>query len=538
MKVLLIALNSRINHKAPALWCLKAYCESKYPYMDIEIREYNINDPEGWLIGEIYLTGADLIAFSSYIWNIELVKKIGPEIAKLLPDSSIILGGPEVSFEEDFSELPFADYILKGAGEEIFSTLLFDIHKGRAEPKSIIDAGNKVTDFSKYPSPYTEEYFQSFTKQMPIDKMLVYYESSRGCPFSCAYCLSSVSTGLFFLPLERVFREIKLFVSKGVKTLKFVDRTFNAVPERAKKILEFISSLDTDCTFHFEVAADLFTDELFSVIAALPKKRVQFEIGIQSTNEDTLCAVSRKTDTPKILANIRRLLENQNCHVHVDLIAGLPHDDVQSFAEAFNACFEVRPHMLQLGFLKLLKGSKLRKESGKYEYIFQDFAPYEVQKSNVMSISQLLFLKEIEEVFDKFYNTGMFSNSIFHAAEHIFQSSFELFSALALFCRGRHIRLSLKNSYTLLFDFLREHTKPEIAAHYIKLDCLTYDMKGSLPDDIKENRHKDIERDFRFVQGYRNVRAEYFDLDKTMRIFIYDDKDSITKEHKILIYEK
>ncbi|MDR1631264.1 MAG: B12-binding domain-containing radical SAM protein [Oscillospiraceae bacterium] len=536
MKVLLVALNSKNIHKAPALWCLKAYCEKQNPTAAIALREFSINEPPGRLIGEIFRSGADVVSFSCYIWNIELVNKIAPEVAKLLPGAHIVLGGPEVSFENDFSSFPFAHFIIKGAGEEAFSALLQRIENRIAGEKQLIAAGERGY-FSRYPSPYTEDYFQSFSQDMPIGRMLIYYESTRGCPFSCAYCLSSVSEGVQALPLERVFADLRLLVERGAKCIKFVDRTFNANKARAAEIFAFLEGLETGCAFHFEVAADLFDDALLMLIAALPKGRAQFEIGIQSTNEQTLCAVSRKTDIDKAFRNIKRLVAMQNCHVHVDLIAGLPYEVVETFAKAFDACFAVRPHMLQLGFLKLLKGSRLRDESEGLSYLYSNFAPYEVLKSNAMGPDELLFLKEIEEVFDKFYNTGMFPNTIDFAAGRLFASPFSLFGALAEFCRGKNIKLSLKYSYALLLEFLRERTGFETAAHYIKLDCLTFDPKGMLPDAIPQNRRKDIERELRHSRGFRNVRAEYFELDDALRVFVYDEKDRITKAHRVLLVD-
>lgn len=534
MNVLLIALNARNIHKAPALWCLKAYCEKENPDVGVRLLEYSMNEPPGHLIGEIFRHGGDVIAFSCYIWNIELVRKIAPEIKKLLPASRIVLGGPEVSFESDFSAFPFADFILKGAGEESFSALVKAIANETAGERRLMDS-IQTQPFAGYPSPYTEDYFRSFSNDMPISQMLIYYESTRGCPFSCAYCLSSVTEGVSSLPLERVFSDLRLLVAKGAQCVKFVDRTFNANKARAAAIFAFLADLDTNCVFHFEVAADLFNESLLAAIAALPKGRAQFEIGIQSTNEQTLCAVSRKTDIDKALKNIHRLVAPKNCHVHVDLIAGLPYDTVATFAQAFDACFSVRPHMLQLGFLKMLKGSKLREESEAYRYLYQDFAPYEVLKSNTMGPNELLFLKEVEDVFEKFYNTGMFQHTVDFAVSQLFETPFALFSALAEFCRGKNIRRSLKNSYALLLEFLAGYTDFAAAAHYIKIDCLTFDPKGMLPDAIVQNRRKDLEKELRHAKGLQNIRMEYFEYDDTLRAFVYDEKDVITKAHTVFL---
>lgn len=535
MKILLTALSAKHIHKTLAPWCIKSYCDSIINNVEIAVEEYTINDELINITNSIYKKNPDVIGLSCYIWNIEYVTKLAEVIKKFLPYVTIIIGGPEVSFAESIEEYPFADYVIKGAGEEAFADLIISLQNDTV-PKERLIKSKCTKSFADYPSPFTKEYFDSFAKwkMNDISNQLVYYESSRGCPFSCAYCLSSITLGVQFLPLERVKKELNMFVSAGALCVKFVDRTFNADKKRAKEILKYILKMNTNCTFHFEVAADLFDDEMLEIIAKMPVNRVQFEIGIQSTNDETLKQVQRKTNLDKVLKNVKRLVEMNNCHVHVDLIAGLPFEDMASFSKAIDACLAVKPHMLQLGFLKLLKGSALRKNSNNWQLNYNPFPPYQIISTHKMSTDEIINLQLIETVIDKFYNSGMYINTLTYAIENLFDTWYELFSKLSFYCANKNIKMSLKNSYTLLMIFLYDYASKETVWHYIKLDCLTFDFKTQLPDDIKQERNKEAESVFihKHKGEYRKVRAEYFPFDNKTRLFIYEEKDAITKKYK------
>lgn len=465
------------------------------------------------------MRGPDVIGLSCYIWNIDDTLRLARMLRKMLPGSTIVLGGPEVSFG---GEYPEADYVINGAGELALSRLLRQLEQGEKPEGNVISTA--ADPFPALPSPYTPEYFASFGEGGAVNQ-LVYYESSRGCPFSCTYCLSSATQGVSYKPLDEVFDELERLLAHGARVIKFVDRTFNANRQRAAEILTWIKALDTTCTFHFEAAADLFDDRLMDLIAAMPKRRVQFELGIQSVNPQTLKAIRREADTALCLDTIHRLCDTGNCHVHVDLIAGLPHETMETFALGFNACIEVRPHMLQLGFLKVLRGTCMRQQSESWGTVYHDNAPYEVVSTATMSANDLISLKGMEEVVDKFYNSGMYTASLSYAYT-LFSSAYHCFSALSSYCAGINIKVSLKKSYSILLEFLTLHGQAEKAAHCIRLDCLTFDAKGQLPDALPHLRDKTAERECR-ENGRRHIRAERFP-DGILRLFDYDDIDPIT----------
>ena len=536
IKALLVTINAKNIHKALAPWCIKAYCDANVVGCETAVYESNINEPVGDVIGNIYKTAPDILGISAYIWNIDYALKIACTIKKILPLCTIILGGPEVSFDTTLGNYPDTDYLIQGTGEMAFAQRVSSIAAGITPPKGIIVGGN--FDFCTFPSPFTADYFQSFQsdRMASIENQLVYYESSRGCPFSCTYCLSSATQGVQYLPLQRVKEEIDLLVKHGAKCIKFVDRTFNADKNRAAGILEYVLSLETDSTFHFEAAADLFDKRLLHIIEEMPMNRVQFELGIQSVNPSTLAAVSRKTDVESALENIRLITAMNNCHVHVDLIAGLPYETQGTFSLAVNRCLLTRPHMLQLGFLKMLKGSKIRKKSEELGYLYADYAPYEVLKTNAMSTAELLQLKGIERVIDKFYNSGMFTNSLQYAASKLFQTEYDLFRQLGEYCAEiDNIKVSLKKAYSILLEFLLQYGEKDEVEHYIKLDCLTFDAKGMLPDDIEQFRDRTAEAELRNKPEYKkkSIRVEYFGFDNKKRLFVYHCKHPISKAYPV-----
>jgi len=562
MKVAIISINAKNVHKAVAPWCLKAYAEREGFDGEIEVIEANVNEQIGEVVGRIYNSKPDVAAFGCYIWNIEYVQKVVEMVRKLLPKVTVVFGGPEMTGSEEKDK--FADYIIQGAGEEPFFELLMSLKNilsedcladaiirhqpngsrgGTLTPESakkdllcnfdcVRAAKNRpygsahirhcivhetapiiwqchaeagCFSFADYPTPYTDDYFKSFATDQISDiaNRLIYYESTRGCPFSCSYCLSGngvVGTGVLdrlqsmsnakkpksqlpravedsrlyetniastrtpvtCISLTRVKRDLVMFIAHGAKCVKFVDRTFNADRVRAKEILKFAGELDTDCVFHFEVAADLFDTELLNVISKLPHGRVQFEIGIQSTNPKTLAAIDRKTDISLALKNIKKLTGFGNCHIHVDLIAALPHETIESFAKGFDKCIEARPHHLQLGFLKLLKSTKLRAEADKYGIVYADFPPYEAYKTKTMSYDDILRLKKVEGVVKRFWNRGGFRAVIEQGIDKV-GSALVFFYGLASYIEsqnkyggGADVRISVRNAEIVLEEYVKE----------------------------------------------------------------------------------
>lgn len=521
--MVLCALSAKYIHKTLAPWCLKSYCDTQGAW-EIEIFEASINDDLSRVSREIFLRGPDVIGLSCYIWNIDDTLHLAAMVKKMLPESTIVFGGPEVSFGGQY---PQADYVIQGPGELALAQLLHQLERGEKPQSNLISP--TADPYPQLPTPYTGAYFASFGEG-GIGKQLVYYESSRGCPFSCTYCLSSAMEGVSDKPLDVVFNELGQLLAHGARVIKFVDRTFNANRQRAAEILSWVQALDTDCTFHFEAGADLFDERLMALLAAMPQKRVQLELGIQSVHHETLKAIRREADTELCLDTIRRLCAMGNSHIHVDLIAGLPHETMETFAQGVNACIAAAPHMLQLGFLKVLRGTCMRQTCDLWGTIYHDDAPYEVVSTATMSAHDLIVLKGIEEVIDKFYNSGKYPASLAYAYT-LFPTPYHCFDALALACRGKNITISLKKSYTILLDFLTTHGQAEQAAHCIRLDCLTFDSKGQLPDALPPLRDKGVERACR-EKGQRRIRAERFP-DGIVRLFDYDDIDPITRACRV-----
>ncbi len=548
MKILLISINAKNIHKVIAPWYIKAYCEQRGLPAQIDVLETSVNDSLSDVLAQVCAYAPDVAGFSCYIWNIEFATKLASSVKRILgAGCTVVLGGPEVSFETSVPE--FADYVVRGAGECAFYNLAASLCDHASSPDDC-SLENRIingtcVDFSSLPSPFTEAYFASFSlsKMLAPANQLIYYEASRGCPFSCAYCLSSTTDGVAYLPIERVVDDVLLLLQHGAACIKFVDRTFNANRRFALEVLEFIYGLDTKCTFHFEAAADLFDEGLLAAVAMMPRGRVQFEIGIQTVNDETIAAVSRKTDIDRALENIGRIVKLGNCHVHVDLIAGLPYETPETFAAAVDRVLAVRPHMLQIGFLKMLKGSRLREDAARWGYVYADYPPYEVLQSGSMTFAELTEIKGVADVVDKFYNSGMYVNTVEYALRCVFGSGYEFFSALARFDGGRRgYKGSLKRSYEMLFEFLMGYadeadagvdgsdTDSSAVVHWVKLDCLMCDPKGMLPDGIVARRDKGVEAAYKKrakdagspVAG--TVRAEFFAYDGVVRVFVFDEK--------------
>ena len=416
MKVLLVAINARYVHTNLAV----RYLSSNLEHHDVQVQEYTINHYSHEILEKIFTTGADVIAFSCYIWNIELVLKVVASLKKVHPESVIVLGGPEVSYDSEkvMKQNDAIDFILSGEADVSFSVLMDALENNddyTGIPQLTFRARGKV-----YASPPVTD--MKHENQIPVaykddhgfnPHQIYYYETSRGCPYHCQFCLSGNDTGLILMPLQRVYRDLSLFINHQVKQVKFVDRTFNVVPERTLSIWRFIKENDNGITnFHFEISTSSLTEEMMDFLETVPEGLFQFEIGVQTTNEEALEAIHRRTDLNADFHKIRRLKRMNTIHLHVDLIAGLPHEDFFSFRQSFNQVFNLNTDMLQLGFLKLLKGSGLRSKQLEYEYVYQDEPPYEVLSTHKMTFGELLRLKGIENVLERYWNTGKFRNTI------------------------------------------------------------------------------------------------------------------------------
>ena len=417
VKITLLAINAKYLHSSLAVWYLlgglKKYAKKQH---DTTVIEATINQSIESIIDRIVNSKPNVVGISTYIWNANVVISIIKQLKLILPETIILLGGPEASHNATFWLNQSADFVMYGDGEYDIATFIDALGDKNEEaikniPGIYYISDNKIcftpkkSVMNEYINPYSEEYFSS------LKGSLSYIESSRGCPFSCSYCLSS-NDSIRLFPIEEIKHHLAELVESGTQTIKFVDRTFNCHLVRAKEITRYILSLETDCCFHFEVAADLFDEELLNLLISAPKGRIKLEIGLQSFNEDTLKAVSRVTNQQKAEENIRYLLQNQNIHIHVDLIAGLPYETLETFIEGFNRAYQIGAHTLQLGFLKMLYGSRLREQAVEYDIQYTEKPPYEVTNTQWLSGDDIQILKKTENALQNTYNKGRFLETL------------------------------------------------------------------------------------------------------------------------------
>ena len=512
MNILLTAINAKYIHSNPAVYSLRAYaCRyggSRYEE-EIRIAEYTINQPADEILMDIYVRHPDILCISCYLWNISYVEQLIREIPKILPDTKVWLGGPEVSYNarEMLNVYPGLAGVMCGEGEQIFLELLETYAAGN-EPEEILTA-REALDLSSIPFIY--EHIEDF------DNRIVYYESSRGCPFSCSYCLSSIDKCLRFRDPDLVRRELQFFIDHEVPQVKFVDRTFNCRHDHAMAVWSYIKEHDLGITnFHFEVAADLLNEEEITLIRSMRPGLIQLEIGVQSTNPDTVREIRRRMDLAKVEKNVAAVREARNVHQHLDLIAGLPYEDYDSFARSFDRVYAMKPDQLQLGFLKVLKGSLMHEKTEEYGLVYQDRPPYEVLSTKWLSYSDVIRLKKIEEMVEVYYNSGQFRNTM-EQLVRAYTSPFEMYDALADYyeknglSRISHSRIA---RYEILHHFIEETEGAERIAEYrewLTLDLYLRDNVKNRPAFLGENRvtpdeaaafYKAEEEERRYLSGY------------------------------------
>lgn len=435
MNVVLSTLNSKFIHSSLALRYLKAYGEAHGQAYDIV--EYTINMPVLYILSDITELDIDVLGFACYIWNIEMTLHVVDMVKAVRPDIKIVLGGPEVSFTADelLERCPNIDYIVQGEGEEAFHALVTALQLGNDGLDPVIPGVRgrrdgsilgsieavEVRDLSTIPFPYTEEDMDD------LEHKIIYYESSRGCPFSCQYCLSGNKNTVRFFPQERTLKELQWFIDHGVKQVKFVDRTFNCAPHHHRPLMEFMRNSDTDMNFHLEMEPELMTEWETNILCETPPGRIQIEVGVQSTHKKTLDAINRYNDWPYIQKSIRPIIQAGHTHVHMDLIVGLPHEDFNRFGQSFNDLFSLQPHALQIGFLKLLKGSGVRRMR-EYKYVADPLAPYEILSTHVLPYDDVRFLKYFEDVFERFYNSERFRTTFGYIGQQLIHGETDAFS--------------------------------------------------------------------------------------------------------------
>lgn len=462
MKILLVAINAKYIHSNLAVYSLKAYCGRYAEHVDIA--EYTINQQMEEILQDIYQRKPDILAFSCYIWNIDYVKKLVVECAKVLPDTAIWAGGPEVSYaaKEFLQQYPMVELVMSGEGEETFLELVKQSVLGEVILEKIAgityqtqseifeNPMRTLMDLSQVPFVYED--------LLPFQNKIIYYESSRGCPFSCSYCLSSIDKKLRFRDISLVEQELSYFLKQKVKQVKFVDRTFNCNHEHAYRIWKFIHEHDNGITnFHFEISADLLQEKEIALIRQMRPNLIQLEIGVQSTNKKTLREIDRTMDFEKLSRVVKEIQKGENVHQHLDLIAGLPYEDLESFKQSFQDVYQLKPQQLQLGFLKVLSGSKMHRMAEQYGMAYRENS-YEILYTKWLKFSEVILLKGIEEMVEIYYNSGQFTNTI-NYMERFFDTPFELYERLSEYYKNhsepgkKHARI---DRYTMLLEFIQQ----------------------------------------------------------------------------------
>lgn len=483
MKILLTAINAKYIHSNLAVYSLKAYAQSRVTDSDTEIAlaEYTINQQTDDILMDIYRRKPDVLCFSCYIWNISFVRELIRDLVKILPKTAFWAGGPEVSYDAEkfLTEMPEMTGVMVGEGEKTFHDLLEFYIDGkdsleeisgiayRTGDKIIHNGWRELMDLSAIPFVY--EHLEKF------ENRIIYYESSRGCPFSCSYCLSSIDKKLRFRDLELVKKELQFFLDHRVPQVKFVDRTFNCKHEHAMTIWKYILEHDNGVTnFHFEISADLLREEEMELMSQMRPGLIQLEIGVQSTNPETIRAIHRHMDLKKLEHCVNRVHSFRNIHQHLDLIAGLPYEDYDTFHQSFNDVYRMKPDQLQLGFLKVLKGSLMQKEAEVYGIVYKEKEPYEVLSTNWLTYGEVLKLKMVESMVEVYYNSGQFWNTLEYLVPFE-KDAFTFYEKLGSFYEKKgysEISHSRMRRYEILLEYLQEETDvpTEVAAQKMLYD--------------------------------------------------------------------
>ena len=532
MKILLAACNAKYIHSNPAVYDLRAFASEYKEH--ILLGEYTINQTKDEILKEIYRSGAEVVCFSCYIWNISFVRELIFDLKKILPGTAFWVGGPEVSFDaENFlKEMPQVTGVMVGEGEETFLELaryyiekkgtLADI-RGIAfrENGEIFHNGwREVMDLSRVPFAY--EQTEDFANR------IIYYESSRGCPFSCSYCLSSIDKKLRFRNLELVKKELQFFLDKKVPQVKFVDRTFNCKHDHAMEIWKYILEHDNGVTnFHFEISADLLREEELELMSRMRPGLIQLEIGVQSTNPDTIRAIHRNMDLKKLEASVARVKSFGNIHQHLDLIAGLPCEDYESFRRSFEQVYRMKPDQLQLGFLKVLKGSSMYHEAQKYEILYKEKEPYEVLSTAWLSYEDILKLKMVESMVEVYYNSGQFRKTL-SWIETFYQEMFSFYESLGAYYEEKgyeEISHSRLRRYEILLEFLKEKTQLPVntASQHMVYDLYLREKLKKRPVFAMDQKPYEAS-----VRNYRKANK----IPKTAHIEVFGDGSAVLFDYE------
>ncbi|AEE98079.1 B12-binding domain-containing radical SAM protein [Mahella australiensis] len=542
MFIKLIALNSSFTHTAVALYQLEAVASN---IADIKIEEFTINDKIDYILGEIYSGNPDAVAFSCYIWNIDMIWRLCSALKKVLPHVTIILGGPEVSYDAFMllKQHECIDYVVCGEGEEAFAKLLTLLKDGRRSAGGIegvyyrsgdIICGSGFAVVSDMSDISTMAYA---VEHVDASNRIVYYETSRGCPFRCSYCLSSTTDGIRYVPMGRVKDDLAHIMRSGAKQVKFLDRTFNAHRRRAMDIWRFITDYDKrpeGMRFHFEICADIIDDDMLEFLLSVPDDLFQFEIGIQSVNESSLKTVGRHTDLHRMAHVVAILARRGNIHLHLDLIAGLPNEDFSSFGRSFDYAYGLRPDVLQLGFLKLLKGSELRNMAEQFGYAYDDRPPYEVLFNDSISFDALCELHWVEDVLNKYYNSGRLVHTLNYIIKNFHHGAFDFYCLFGCYWHDRgyyghgHKDEAL---YGIMADFVRcsGYEPIQLIRELIRLDYLLNHPAMSHPTWTMPSRDEHAKAVQRAILNDKCIVEKYMphfaDVDpKLIRKYVYVER--------------
>jgi anaerobic magnesium-protoporphyrin IX monomethyl ester cyclase len=483
-KVVLSTLNAKYIHTNLAIRCLKAYAE---PEHEIELSEYTIKDPTLNIVSDLFSKKPDVIGFSCYIWNIEETIKVIKVLRKIMPEVTIIIGGPEVTYDVPYwlERLEDVDFIVMGEGEESFKQLLDQLNGDKdwtkvhgvaylTDGKPVIKPQQNKIDLRDVPSPFR------FKDDLPqLGKRVTYIETSRGCPFRCQFCLSSIEVGVRYFDREKVKEDIRFLMKHGAKTIKFVDRTFNISRSYAMEMFQFLIDEHLPGTvFQFEITADIMRPEVIEFLNEhAPRGLFRFEIGIQSTNDETNDLVMRKQNYKKLTRTVTMVKDGGKIDQHLDLIAGLPEEDYHSFRKTFNDVFEMRPEELQLGFLKMLRGTGLRIRANDHQYTYMDHSPYEILGNNVLSFDDIVRIKQVEDVLEKYWNDHRMDRTIEYLVTECFETPFDFFQQFGSYWENQgwsRIGHQLEDLFRRLFEFLSTETSFHISIieSLMKLDYL------------------------------------------------------------------
>ena len=547
LKILLAACNAKYIHSNLAVYNLKS-CSGEYS-PNVVIKEYTINQIQDDILKDIYLEQPDVICFSCYIWNISFVKELVPDLKKILPHVDFWAGGPEVSYDavEFLKKNPAFFGVMVGEGEETFHELagyyierkpenLKEIrgvafHDETKVPDIVHTGWRELMDLSKVPFAYS-----NLTE---FKNRIIYYESSRGCPFSCSYCLSSIDKKLRFRDIELVKKELQFFIDNKVPQVKFVDRTFNCKHDHAMAIWRYITEHDNGITnFHFEISADLLREEELALMKTMRPGLIQLEIGVQSTNPQTIKAIRRTMDFEKLKGIVEQIHSFGNIHQHLDLIAGLPYEGYDSFHKSFCDVYALRPEQFQLGFLKVLKGSHMMEMTGEYQILYKDREPYEVLSTAWLTYGEILRLKMVESMVEVYYNSGQFKNTLVFL-EKYFDDPFRMYEALGRFYEKKgysEISHSRMRRYEILMEFAGEQKEIplEVLSDVMLLDLYLRENLKSRPSFASDQKpYERLIWDYRKAEKIpKTAHIEVFRDGKTI-LFDYTDRDPLTNNARL-----